>query len=731
MYIAQNGAEASGNVTFYERVTKTSGIPAPITVLLDQIQGGEWDEITIEYRSIDDDQKRRDFKQERVPAFTVSGLFPNQRKADQMEKHSGLIAIDLDHIGDVNDLFAQLKNDKYTWALFRSISGNGICCIVKIRGAKHRESFDGLERYYLSKYSVGIDPACKDVNRCRFVSYDPDLYRNPDSETFTDYVQKRRGRPEKINPTFATDNDVEHVLQQLEARRMDITEDYNTWVELAFALHSKYGADGEQYFHRVSQFHPEYDERKTSIKYKSAAGGNGITISTFFHHAKRAGLEIVTPKTDLIQRVAIYARKGRRTADQAINQLQQVDGIEPDESSEIVNRIFSAEHTPKIDDSKDIVTQVEDYISREYSIVYNEITLKYERDGEPLTDRGFNTVYINAKKLMPTVTKDLVFSVIDSDRTKTINPLQEFFQKHSARKPAGLIKQLAKTISSPTGTRGDAIKPDFIEHYLKKWMVGAVAMWHGKHSPLMFVLVGSKQNTGKTYWLRNLLPAGLQPYYAEAELTGDKDENLLMCSKAMIMNDEMSNKSRKDITVMKQLCSKEYFTVRKPYGRSSEDYKRIATLAGTSNSLEILADPTGNRRIIPIEVIALDHEKYNAIDKTDLWMEAFHEYQAGYNFMLNGDDIDQLNANTLEFEEPSAEAELLQKYFRPAGPGEAGRKLTNTEIKIICEDRSGQKISAKKLGMELRKQGFEQSHEQRKRVYVVIATDSAKLSVVV
>src|SRR5690625_766885 len=121
-------------------------------------------------------------------------------------------------------------------------------------------------------------------------------------------------------------------------------------------------------------------------------------------------------------------------------------------------------------------------------------------------------------------------------------------------------------------------------------------------SLLKSVLAGSKQNTGKTHTLRYILPDELQPYFGESELTGDKDENLLMCNKAIILNDEMSNKSKRDLTVMKKLCSVQWFNLRRPYGKSNEDIRRIAALCGTSNDMQILSDPTGNRRIIPIEV---------------------------------------------------------------------------------------------------------------------------------
>ena len=708
-------------VSFYENVYKTSGIPVELTGILKAIKNGKWKDKVESYRETGEGK-------ETTPAVTVSGKFENARKASQLTDHSGFIAMDFDNIDDIEQLESELRTDKYTYSLFRSISGNGLCAIVKIDGKKHKDAFKSLEAYYLKHYSVGIDPSCKDVSRLRIISYDPNLYLNPESEKFENYLPKKKGRKPKIKPTFSTDDDVEYVIKQIEAKRIDITSNYSEWVELAFALYSEYGDSGEEYFHRISQFHPEYDERKTSIKYRSARGGGSVSINTFFHYAKKNGLEIVTPKTRTIQRAATYARKGGRTEQDVIKQLQEVDDIPKEKAEPVVKKIFESKEAPDLDDDDDLVGQVEDFLKRERQIKYNEVTLKYQEKGKPLVDRDMNSVYLDAKKIIPKANKDLVFSVVDSDRTPTINPLKDFFKKNSHRDPKSAIKELAESIDTPTGLTQDNFCPNFTEIFLRKWLIGSVAMWHGAHSPLMFVLAGNKQNTGKTHFFRYLLPDSLQPYYAEAELTGDKDENLLMCSKAILMNDEMSNKSRRDITVMKKLCSVQWFNLRRPYGKSNEDIRRIATLAGTSNNIEILSDPTGNRRIIPIEVNSIDHDKYNNVDKTDLWMEAYHGYMGGEAYQLNQDDIKLLNDNTNEFEEPSPEAELVMKFFRKPDPeNPMPRFMTNTEIKSYCEMRTNQRLNSRKLGLELKRLGFEQQVKKiegvSKRVYRVDVTD--------
>ena len=709
-------------VSFYENVYKTSGIPVELTGILKAIKNGKWKDKVESYRETGEGK-------ETTPAVTVSGKFENARKASQLTDHSGFIAMDFDNIDDIEQLENELRTDKYTYSLFRSISGNGLCAIVKIDGKKHKDAFKSLEAYYLKHYSVGIDPSCKDVSRLRIISYDPNLYLNPESEKFENYLPKKKGRKPKIKPTFSTDDDVEYVIKQIEAKRIDITSNYSEWVELAFALYSEYGDSGEEYFHRISQFHPEYDERKTSIKYRSARGGGSVSINTFFHYAKKNGLEIVTSKTRTIQRAATYARKGGRTEQDVIKQLQEVDDIPKEKAEPVVKKIFESKEAPDLDDDDDLVGQVEDFLKRERQIKYNEVTLKYQEKGKPLVDRDMNSVYLDAKKIIPKANKDLVFSVIDSDRTPTINPLKDFFKKNSHRDPKSAIKELAESIDTPTGLTQDNFCPNFTEIFLRKWLIGSVAMWHGAHSPLMFVLAGNKQNTGKTHFFRYLLPDSLQPYYAEAELTGDKDENLLMCSKAILMNDEMSNKSRRDITVMKKLCSVQWFNLRRPYGKSNEDIRRIATLAGTSNNIEILSDPTGNRRIIPIEVNSIDHDKYNNVDKTDLWMEAYHGYMGGEAYQLNQDDIKLLNDNTNEFEEPSPEAELVMKFFRKPGDGESKEYLTNTEIKSYCEVRTNQRLNSRKLGLELTNMGYEKSIKRIegkvKQVYSVVVKDDS------
>jgi predicted P-loop ATPase len=130
-------------------------------------------------------------------------------------------------------------------------------------------------------------------------------------------------------------------------------------------------------------------------------------------------------------------------------------------------------------------------------------------------------------------------------------------------------------------------------------------------------------------------------------------------------------------------------------------------LAGTTNDLGLISDPTGNRRILPVNVTAVNQSNYNAIDKSALFMAFYDLYQSGFKWELSSADIAELNENSDEFNAINFEAELINQFLFNPKEGEYSTYLSNTEIKIYLELCSNQKIfDTRKLGMELKNMGF-------------------------
>jgi len=85
-------------------------------------------------------------------------------------------------------------------------------------------------------------------------------------------------------------------FEWIQSGRIDITDGYDNWLSIGFALADEFGESGRQYFHAVSQFHPDYNPWKTDrqFTYCLRSGGKGITIASFFHLCKVHGISLKT-----------------------------------------------------------------------------------------------------------------------------------------------------------------------------------------------------------------------------------------------------------------------------------------------------------------------------------------------------------------------------------------------------------------------------------------------------
>lgn len=342
---------------------------------------------------------------------------------------------------------------------------------------------------------------------------------------------------------------------------------------------------------------------------------------------------------------------------------------------------------------------------KEISIRFNLISRLYEMGEGNFEDKDFNTLYLKIHQDGIDITKDLFRSIIESDLSPAYNPLIKFFEDNSHIKETGKIKELAESVEQATYSR------ELWETLLKKWMVGAVAGLDPKHRNLLELVFLGKMATGKSTFFEKLLPEELQPYSVINKLDGEKDADILICQRFLICDEEYGGRSKKDAKRHKELLSKRTVTVRLPYGRHAIKMDRIATMCGTTNEREILTDITGNRRVIPVEVISRDWEKYDNIDKTELWVEAYHLFKEGFNYELTEKEMSALTQNTTDFKRSSPEADNIVYYLgKPEDyPEEEVSYMNNAQIIDYLEATSETKhrLNTNKLGGELYAMGFE------------------------
>jgi hypothetical protein len=88
--------------------------------------------------------------------------------------------------------------------------------------------------------------------------------------------------------------DIETITARIESTATDIAPNYADWRDLGFALADALGERGRNYYQRLSCFYPKYNQTETDTQYNKClkAHGHGITIKTFYHLAKSAGVDI-------------------------------------------------------------------------------------------------------------------------------------------------------------------------------------------------------------------------------------------------------------------------------------------------------------------------------------------------------------------------------------------------------------------------------------------------------
>lgn len=270
-----------------------------INEFLERIKNGYYQDAVEDVRERLSETNNRTERSEikgNLPNATISGVFKTRHNGGLIT-HSGFIAIDVDHVKRMDEAVKILQQDKYTYSLFKSVSGEGLCIVIRIPTTDHKESFLALEEYYSDVYRINIDKSCKNVGRTRFISHDPDLYLNKDSESFTNKPTPSKQKTRTYTDVKVSASVIDQIIGDLESDQVDITHDYDEWLHIGFAFAEEFGEQGRDYFHRISRISDKYDQIKSDAKFdeflKNKRGE--VSIGTFFHICVQHNVEI--PRT--------------------------------------------------------------------------------------------------------------------------------------------------------------------------------------------------------------------------------------------------------------------------------------------------------------------------------------------------------------------------------------------------------------------------------------------------
>jgi hypothetical protein len=129
-------------------------------------------------------------------------------------------------------------------------------------------------------------------------------YKKMSKKTFNPADWKETNKTESKKNLAATLNgspagsDIETITQRIESSGADIAPNYADWRDLGFALADELGESGRSYYHRLSRFYQDYNSTEADKQFDAClkAHGHGVSIKTFYHLAKSAGVNVGIPK---------------------------------------------------------------------------------------------------------------------------------------------------------------------------------------------------------------------------------------------------------------------------------------------------------------------------------------------------------------------------------------------------------------------------------------------------
>lgn len=234
------------------------------------------------------DKQMKSQQKSSLDYFVFSGTF-SVRKTVGLISHSGLICLDFDNIGNVEEIKQKIYADEFVVLGFISPSGNGLKIIVRIDITDNTAAWQQLFEYFKQKYAIEADKSGKDVCRACFVSYDTTAYFNVNAKVFE---TKKLKKPPQSDNWQSELTRAKRVVERITDERIDITDNYTAWLNIGLAL-ATFGEDGRALFHLTSQYNAQYNREETDKKFDNLlATGRFNSPAFFFKRAKECGVTI-------------------------------------------------------------------------------------------------------------------------------------------------------------------------------------------------------------------------------------------------------------------------------------------------------------------------------------------------------------------------------------------------------------------------------------------------------
>ena len=311
----------------------------------------------------------------------------------------------------------------------------------------------------------------------------------------------------------------------------------------------------------------------------------------------------------------------------------------------------------------------------------------------PVTEEVINTFTIDLHLAGLDVWDRDVKRYVYSTLVRNYNPISEYLtdlnDKWDGRDH---IRELAATVPTDNAAQW--------AEWFHTWFLAMVAQWLGRdrrYGNALVPLLISNQGMHKSAFCRSLLPPELRSwgYTDNLSLLEEKTVHLAMGQMLLINLDEFNRISPvKQQGFLKNILQLATVKVKRPYASHTEEIPRLASFIATTNMPDVLADPTGSRRFLGVQVTG-NIDVSQTPNHPQLFAQAIAELRAGTRYWFNDAETEEIMRHNRSFQQQTSAEMFFHQYFDiPATTDEPGEWMLVTKILLYIKQLAGSTFQA-------------------------------------
>lgn len=378
--------------------------------------------------------------------------------------------------------------------------------------------------------------------------------------------------------------------------------------------------------------------------------------------------------------------------------------------------------------SQRIQFQLDEFMERRYLFRKNILNGRFEyRERlsirphfEELTDSVVKQIAQEALREGLSIWDRDIKRYVYSDGIPRYNPVESYLFRNGSHTWDG--KDYIRAFANRVPTN-DPLWPD--KFY--RFMIGMVAQWihpENVHAHVSTILLTGPQGIHKSTFFKLLLPEELRFGYKDhLDFKNEKDALLSMSRYLLINVDEFDRITKRQQALLKFILQETRVNIRMINDRDDSSLPRMASMVGTSNTKQLLTDPTGSRRFICVDVNGIIDVE-TPINYSQLYAQALDAVLRGGRTYFTPEEEQQLQADNKRFYVQDPLEQLFFEFFSIPDKEEEGEWLGVGEVLKELSDKTHQSLvtssNINRLGQILRQLGLVFQHKKNGNKYLII-----------